>query len=273
MKIEAEIVVAGNEILLGDVLDTNSHWLCGELTEMGIVVRRVCQVRDDLSAIEGAIRSALSRGADVIITTGGLGPTADDVTLEALAQALGGELAVHPLALQWVVEKYRDLAAKGYVDSPEMTPERRKMARLPAGAQPLRNEEGAAPGVLIRRGDGIIISLPGVPEELKGIFARGVRPVLSVLAGKGVFLEWHATVDCGDESVLAPLLATVNEKWPGVYVKSRARRFGPDGEFLVTLSASGHDQEGAAALLESAWQDLEGALGDKGIDVLDLERS
>ena len=273
MRVEAEIIAAGKEILQGDVLDTNSHWLCGKLTEMGITVRRVCQVEDDLDTIEGAIRSALDRGTDVIITTGGLGPTVDDVTLEALAQALDRELALHPLAFQWVKEKYEDLAAKGYVDSPEMTPERKKMARLPTGAQPLRNKEGAAPGVLVEQEEGIVASLPGVPEELKDIFARGLCPVLVTLTEGDTYLEWQVTVDCGDESVLAPLLAAVSEDWPGVYIKSRARRFGPDINFLITLSAFGADRAEVESRLTSAWQDLQRPLADKEIEVLALEKA
>lgn len=272
MRSEAEIIVVGNEILLGDVLDTNSHWLCGQLTEMGTAVRRVCQVQDDMNIIAEAVRSALHRGADIIITTGGLGPTTDDMTLPSLAQALDRELKVHPLAFQWVEEKYRELAVRGYVDSPTMTPAREKMARLPTGAEPLRNEEGAAPGVLVEYDDGIVVSLPGVPEELKGIFVRGVRPVLGALTKGGAYLEWRTTIDCGDESVLAPLLAAVNQESPEVYVKSRARRFGPDVKFLVTLSAVGDDRPAVESLLASAWQDLQQALTDEGIDVLDITK-
>jgi molybdenum cofactor synthesis domain-containing protein len=272
VSVAAEIIAVGNEILLGDVLDTNSHWLCGKLTEMGIAVQRVCQVRDDTDAIGEAIRSALHRGAEVVLTTGGLGPTTDDVTLESVAQALGRELTMHELALQWVRQKYEDLAEKGYVDSSEMRPERKKMARLPAGAQPMRNKEGAAPGVFVACEDRVIVSLPGVPEELKGIFSRDVQPMLDALAGESTYLEWRVTVDCGDESVLAPLLAAVNEEWPDVYIKSRARRFGPDVRFLVTLSAAGDDREAVESLLASSWQDLKGTLAEEDIEVLELER-
>ncbi len=270
MRIEAEIIAVGNEILLGDVLDTNSHWLCGQLTEMGIAVRRVCQVEDDLNIIAEAVRSALHRGGDVVITTGGLGPTADDLTLEAVAAALDRELVLHPLAFCWVKKKYKELAVKGYVDSSDMTPTRKKMARLPVGAEALRNEEGAAPGVLAEYGDRIIISLPGVPEELKDIFMRGVHPVLTALAKGSTYLEWKVTIDCGDESVLAPLLGALNEEWPEVYVKSRARRFGPHVNFLVTLSAAGDDRPSVECLLALAWQDLRRALAREGIDVLDI---
>lgn len=94
--------------------------------------------------------------------------------------------------------------------------------------------------------------------------------MLAALTKGDVYLEWRVTIDCGDESVLAPLLATVSEEWPEVYVKSRARRFGPEVEFLVTLSAVGDDQPMAESLLSSAWQDLEQALAKEGIDVVDI---
>ena len=271
MNTSAEIIVIGNEILNGDVLDTNSHWLCKQLTGLGALVLRVCQVRDHLPAITEALRSALKQSS-LIITTGGLGPTDDDLTLEAVAQALERELELNPQAFSWVQEKYQEFAQKGYVASAEMTPERTKMARLPHGAIPLPNKVGAAPGVLLREGKQIIVCLPGVPAELKDIFQGALLPTLQALFGAGAFAEWRARVACGDESALAPLLRKAVEAHPRVYIKSRAKRFGPDVTFIITLAARGQTREEAFTLLEDAWQTLSQVLHRAGIAILALER-
>lgn len=273
MSTTAEIIVVGNEILLGDVLDTNSHWLCSQLTGLGGDVRRVCQIRDELQAIERALRQAIERDANLIITTGGLGPTDDDLTLKAVAQALGRDLRLHPLAYEWVSAKYEELARQGYVDSPEMTPSRAKMAHLPSGAEPLANDVGAAPGVLLREQGCTLVSLPGVPAELKDIFQGALRPTLTRLLGEGFFQEWKAQVGCGDESVLSPLLRDVTVAHPAVYVKSRAKRFGPAVQFMITLSARGQNRDQVDSLLGAAWQALHGALAQAGIDVISVEQA
>ena len=149
-----EIVAVGNELLLGDVLDTNSQWLCRRFTGLGARVQRVTMVGDDEAIIAGVVRGALERGARLVVTTGGLGPTEDDLTLRAVAAALGRPLVEHPGAREMVARTYAELARRGHVASAEMTPARLKMARLPEGAEPLANGVGAAPGALVRLADG-----------------------------------------------------------------------------------------------------------------------
>ena len=100
-----DIVAVGNELLLGDVLDTNTHWLCKRITGLGGRVRRAVMIEDDVEVIAAEIRGALARGADVVFTTGGLGPTADDMTLTAVAQALDAPLELNEEALSLVLDK------------------------------------------------------------------------------------------------------------------------------------------------------------------------
>lgn len=271
MSAAAEILAVGNELLTGDVLDTNSHWLCGQLTGLGAVVRRVCQLPDEVGAIKREIRDARARGVGLLFTTGGLGPTDDDLTLEGVAGALSLELRIHSLAFKWVRARYEELARLGYVASAEMTPSRTKMARLPVGATPLANGVGAAPGVVLAVGDSTLVSLPGVPAELKDIFQGALRPVLAGLLGKGFFLEWVARVDCGDESVLAPMLGRVAKAHPRVYLKSRAGRFGSEVKFKLTLSARGRDRDQVEPMVVAAWGALRQALAEVGIEVLSVE--
>lgn len=265
--IAVEIIAIGNELLAGDVLDTNSHWLCGQLTGLGAGVRRVTMVGDDPAAITEALRGALARGAMLIVTTGGLGPTADDRTLESVAAALGLGLAEHPTALAWVAAQYAALAQQGAVASAEMTAPRAKMARLPLGAEPLANGVGAAPGALLRIGEQTIVCLPGVPAELRDIFEGALRPTLAALLGQGVYRAWRLTAACGDESVLAPILARAGAAHPDVYIKSRARRFGVDVRITVTLAARGEGAAEAEARLRAAHETLAALLAEAGIEI------
>lgn len=234
-----EIITAGNELLLGDVLDTNTNWLCKHISLYGGKVRRAVIVPDELSAITRELQDALRRGAEIIFTIGGLGPTPDDRTLQAVAAATGSPLKLHPQALAFVQQKYEELATRGWVAKASLTKWREKMAMLPQGADFLPNPCGAAPAPLMRSGKSIIISLPGVPAELKGIVEESLQPLLRELLGRSARIETSITVNCNDESALAPLLKEVVEHNPEVYIKPHPLRFGSDVKIRITLSSSG----------------------------------
>lgn len=265
-----EIVAVGNELLLGNVLDTNTNWLCKRITGLGGRLRRAVTVEDNIKAIAAEIRGALARGADVIITTGGLGPTADDMTLAAVAQALGAPLELNKEALALVLDRYVELTEKGYVEYAELSQERRKMAVLPRGAQPLHNPVGTAPGVVLKVGDSTIISLPGVPEELKGIFTTSLKPVLKELLAENVFIEKIITVHCGDESTLAPIVNKVAKQNPDVYVKSTAPAFSMEKKIPIILSLTGSDRGEVEAALNKALSELKRALAEAGISIISV---
>src|SRR6185369_8059856 len=106
-----EIFIIGNEILIGDIQDTNTHWLCREIKGMGGCVARAVVLRDEESVIASELKGALARGVDVIITSGGLGPTSDDLTLAAVARGSGVPLLLHEQALRMVSERYDELTA------------------------------------------------------------------------------------------------------------------------------------------------------------------
>jgi len=262
-----EIIAIGNELLLGDTLDTNTSWLCRTFTGLGGRVERAVLVRDDRPAIVREIRGALERGVQLLVTSGGLGPTDDDLTLQAVAEALERPLVLNERALALVRETYERLAAAGYVADAQLTESRVKMARLPQGAEPLENPVGAAPGVLLRLDRTTLVSLPGVPAELKAIVTGPLRPIWQELFGAGVFREREVIALCRDETVLAPILREVAERHPEVYIKSRAREFGPDIRFRITLSLSGRDPASVEAQLEEAARDLRDALRRAHIEV------
>jgi len=268
---EIEIIAIGSEVLLGDVLDTNSHWLCRQFTLRGGQVRRVVQVRDELEAVAREMRGALQRGADVVVTTGGLGPTDDDITLEAVAAALGRPLVEHPHALVAIRGRYSELAARGTLADAALTPARRKMARLPAGAEPVDNPVGTAPAVVLREGKTVLTCLPGVPEELQGIFVGPLSEALEGLLGTSCYAEWTVLTSGAGESTLAPLLRRVVVAHPDVYIKSLAQ-YPYQGQVRVTLSLSGADAGEIEAGLQAALDDLVAVLAEAGVGVERVEQ-
>lgn len=266
-----EIIAVGNELLIGDVLDTNTNWLCRRLTMMGAFVRRAVLVRDDEDAIASEVQGALERKADLLFTSGGLGPTGDDRTVAAVAKALGRPLELNESALQMVAQRYRELHEQGYVDTPNVTPPRRKMAMLPIGATPLFNPVGTAPGVWLEEGETVIVCLPGVPAELKGIFEQTLPPYLERVLGKGYYAERNFEATCRDESLLAPLLKQVADRHPSVYLKSKARVFGKEVRINILLAASGSDKAEVENVLRAALDDLIVALEPQGIVLVPKE--
>ena len=269
--VTVEIIPIGNELLIGDVADTNTHWLIQRVTLLGAHVRRVTLVRDDPSAIGDALHGAIGRGTGVIFTSGGLGPTADDLTLAAIGQALDRPMGLNQTALAMVERRYRELSALGFGAPPGVAAWRRKQAILPAGSIPIFNPVGGAPAVVLRLGDeaegraSTIIALPGVPEELTGIFEDTLQPTLRELFGEAAYRERALWVTVEDESWIAAELAQVAVDHPEVYIKSRAQRFVAGRRLQVTVSAAGSDRAEVDAEVELAMTALSGALRAAGV--------
>jgi len=223
MNKEMEIICVGNELLIGKTLNTNAHWMAKRATSMGISVKRITAIGDDVNEIANTIREALRRKPRFIITTGGLGPTFDDKTLEGIAKALNGELEVNEKALKMVKEKYEAYAKVGKIEQVELTPPRVKMAKLPKGAEPLPNPVGTAPGVIIRIEETFLVALPGVPSEMEAIFDESIVPLLKKAAEGVVFFETSIYADKIMESTLAPLIDQTMHDNPYVYIKSHPK--------------------------------------------------
>ena len=237
-----EIFAIGNELLVGQVQDTNTFWLVRSLTGLGARVRRAVILRDEYEEIADALSSALLRKPRLILTTGGLGPTDDDLTLRAISRALNLELYEDEVALDMVRKRYEYIASIRPNFSADLNEARRKMALIPRSSTPLFNPNGAAPGVVIDvNGITTIASLPGVPSEMKDIFTSSLQPVLGRTIGTGGYVERTLVLDRGDESRIAELLLHVQSAHPSVYIKSRGQVL-DDGSFLtVVLSCGGSD--------------------------------
>jgi nicotinamide-nucleotide amidase len=179
---KCEVISIGSELTSGRNLDTNAQWLSRRLAENGLAVGWHTTVADDLEANVEAFRLA-ARRAKVVLITGGLGPTQDDLTREALAAVAGVELVFDEASCQHIEGMFK---ARGRV-----MPERNKVqAYFPAGAEPIPNDRGTAPGVWMRFGDAVIAAMPGVPNEMFAMFTNSVLPrLLSLGLGGGVLIE------------------------------------------------------------------------------------
>jgi len=259
-----EIFIIGNEILNGDIQDTNTHWLCREITGLGGHVVRGTALPDDLDLVATELRAALERGSRVIFTSGGLGPTADDLTLAAVAKSVGKELRLNEKAQQMIKESYDALFENGVLAQGGLTPAREKMAWMPDGAVPLYNPTGTAPCSLLDVGQAVIISLPGIPKELKGIFNSSLQPFLQETFRGGRAVMQTMTVCCNDESMLEPVLSRVVPAHPAVYIKSLATMPGETPQLDITLTAVGSDQAALEALIGSALQELQEGFNSLG---------
>ena len=264
-----EILCVGNELLIGKTLNTNAQWIAKQVTSLGLTVKRVTVVADDVNEIANVIREAFDRKPQFAITTGGLGPTFDDKTLEGIAEAINGKLTVNTKALKLVREKYETYARERRTEKVELTQARVKMATLPEKAKPIPNPVGTAPGVQVNWGQTILIALPGVPAEMKAIFNDTVAPLLKHASGKSVFCEKNVYVDGVMESSLAPLIDKVMQVNPNIYVKSHPKGGEDRPRIEVHLSTTADDGEKAEEKLRKAVMQLLRLVRDIGGRVMD----
>src|SRR5918997_1220463 len=166
----AEIVTIGTEMLLGDLVDTNTAWLSIRLATLGVGVYRHTTVGDNRVRIVGALGEAASR-ADLVITTGGLGPTSDDLTNECLAAVAGREMVEYPEARAHVDEMFRKFGRTPTINN-------YKQALFPKGTRPIPNPLGTAMGALLEADGTLFATLPGVPSEMRGMFEETLEPLI-----------------------------------------------------------------------------------------------
>ena len=166
----AVILAVGSELTTGETRDTNGGDLAADLSRMGVQVVRMVLLPDELRSVTTAFREASSE-ADLVVSTGGLGPTPDDLTREALAEALGEPVHVDPDLERWLTQLFERRGMR-------MPEANRKQAWLIPGAEPLLNSHGTAPGWWVERGAAIIVTLPGPPRELRPMWTSAVLPRL-----------------------------------------------------------------------------------------------
>jgi len=234
---KAEIISVGTEILLGDITDTNSSYLAGQLPLLGIDLYWISTVGDNLNRVSEVLKRAWAR-SDLILLTGGLGPTEDDLTRESIASMLGEEMKIDPALEKWL----RDFFANRKFAMPERN---LKQATLIPSAQALPNPRGTAPGWWVEKDGRILISMPGPPAEMQRMWQFEVLPRLRPrLSGEIILSRTLKNYGIGEgtlDEMISPLLSSNNPSI-GVYAK-------PDGVHVrVTAKASTREQ--AQALLD-----------------------
>jgi molybdenum cofactor synthesis domain-containing protein len=268
MARDMEIICVGNELLIGKTLNTNAKWLAKQATVLGLTVKRVTVVTDDANEIANAVREAFGRKPQFVVTTGGLGPTFDDKTLEGIAAALNRKLAVNTEALRMVREKYEEYARERGTGAVELTQARVKMATLPENTEPILNSVGTAPGVRVDVTGTTLFALPGVPSEMKAIFREAVGPLFAEVSGGSGFYEKSVYVDGVMESGLAPLIDVVMRDNVGVYVKSHPKGRESVPHIEVHFSVVADDGGVAEEVLRGAVAQLSCLVGEVGGSVV-----
>ena len=217
-----EILCVGNELLEGITLNTNANWLAGQISRAGATVSRVTEIRDQLDHISATVLEILNRKPDILIITGGLGATYDDITLEGVANALGRKVAIDPRAKRMLKKSY---VSRGL--DPVLTEARLKMARIPEGSAPLQNMVGSAPAVYLRAMNADIFCLQGVPGEMEEAFQKYVLPKIRKIVGRFILLEASFDISGVTEATLAPSLSEIvaSTKKEFVYIKTHPRGY------------------------------------------------
>ena len=177
----AEIISIGTELLLGHILNTNTAFLSQKLAEIGIDVYHTSVVGDNPARLTGCLKQALNR-SDIVITTGGLGPTVDDVTIETIAHFIGKKLVINKTVL-------KDLKAYFKFRKMKMPPESIRQVYIPEGIRWIRNKVGTAPGLLADYKGKLIVCLPGPPRELEPMFVNDAVPYLKKRSGANLILK------------------------------------------------------------------------------------
>lgn len=204
---QAHIITIGDEILIGQVVDTNSAWIARELNLIGIPVHQIVSIADSREAILSAINQSI-KNVRLVVVTGGLGPTSDDITKQTLREYFGGDMVLHHPTLNHIERLF---AIRGL----SVTETNRKQALVPSTCVVLHNNEGTAPGMWFERQGSIVVSLPGVPFEMESIMRHEVLPRLKALNSDSIVV--HRTIQTFGlpESFLADKLSAWEAELPG----------------------------------------------------------
>ncbi len=264
MSCTVELLSIGNELLLGNTVNTNASWIASRVTELGGQVVRVTTVPDDLGEISKSIIESSRRKPNFLITTGGIGPTFDDMTFRASAKALRSRVRVDTRAVEMMRQHYaRRFPNRRLI----LTKPRLKMATIPARSEPIRNPVGTAPAIEFKVGKTLTFCLPGVPKETMAIFNETVAPIIEAKSAGATFLERWLQVRGVTESRLAPLIDRTMSRWPSVYIKSHPRGI-IRGRSFIELHFSTHSRNP-----KSAERDMDNAVAGLKTKLMRIEAS
>ncbi len=250
----AEIICVGTELLLGDIVNTNAQYLSKKLAELGISVYAQSVVGDNAGRLKSCIAESLGR-ADIVILTGGLGPTPDDLTKETVAEIFGLELYLHEESLLNIRNYFAKIGRT-------MGENNRKQALIPVGAAVMPNHNGTAPGCIIKEGEKIVMMFPGPPAELVPMFEESAEPFLRKLQGGTIKSVTLDIFGIGESTVAERLGDMLNSKNPTVATYAKT------GEVQVRVTARADSAYEAAELLTPPVKAVNSMFGENvyGID-------
>ena len=244
-KVFASIITIGDELLIGQVIDTNSAWIAQELNKVGISLKHRVAVGDVREDIWQAL-DAESKEVSLVIITGGLGPTADDITKPLLCDYFGGKMVVHEPTLKHITHIFEHILKRPMIER------NAKQAEVPDVCTVLLNQRGTAPGMLFKKEETVFVSLPGVPHEMKWLMTNEVLPKIPELFQTG-FIEHRTLLTAGiGESYLANLVQEIEEALPAHIKLAYLPNY---GMVRLRLTAFGFDK---AALIKEIDQHFEG---------------
>ena len=249
---QAEIITIGDEILIGQIVDSNSAFIAKELNKIGVSVYQITSVQDDRDHILQVLRETGERSALVIIT-GGLGPTKDDITKHTLCEFLGDELVQDDAVLEHIEELF-----KKYINTP-ISDLNRKQALVPSRATVLHNAHGTAPGLWMKNGEAVFISLPGVPFEMKNLMTSTVLPkIADEYHRPHIVHKTIMTYGLGESAIAEKI-----EDWENNLPKFIKLAYLPNlGKVRLRLTAKGPDRDVLVAGIQQETMKLYTLIGD-----------
>lgn len=247
----AEIISIGSELLLGQILDTNTSWIAKRLAETGVELVRTSTVGDNLQLMIEVIREAIAR-SQIVITTGGIGPTEDDLTREAVAEVFNRKLQFQPHLMEQIEALFK---RRGF----KMAENNRKQAFIPEGGIPIENPKGTAPGFIVEYPNGAILSIPGVPLEMEYLMENTVIPYLKGRFGlHKQIIQYRVLRACGlGESAIGLQIQDLMKQGQNPSVGTLASI----GDIKIRITAKADTLAEAVSLIERMEKEIRNRLG------------
>ena len=258
----AEILCVGTELLLGDIVNTNAAYIARSLAAIGVNVYHQSVVGDNPERLKGSLDLALSR-ADLVVMTGGLGPTYDDLTKETVAEKFGLPMELHRPSLDRITAYFKRV-------NRVMTHNNEKQAWMPKGARVFPNNYGTAPGLAVQEGEKIVILLPGPPKEMEPMFAEEVVPYLKSFSDTVLLSHTVHIFGMGESAVEDKL-----KDYMLAHLNPTVAPYAKTGEVQLRVTASAQDEQTANTLIQPVLADIQRILGNVvyGIDVGTLQNA
>lgn len=240
-----ELFSIGTELVLGQIQDTNAHWIAQQILQLGGELRRVTMLRDDFDEMTEALDSAIQREITLVLTTGGLGPTPDDMTVAVVASLIGTE----PVVSEETLAEFRK--RRGMAENDPLNDALMKMATVPETAEVLQNPAGWAPCISVKYKQSTIMMMPGPPREMKAIFEAHIQPLIieryrAEISTARVFVSMF-------EAEVSPHMQKVMQRHPEVYLKAYVSlRSAESNSMPIDLVSTSSDKEESEKNLQLA---------------------